>query len=248
MKIKALLMVAGILCATTSHAQLDTWMMNQWLNQMQMDNARMQQQMTQQLLEMLNQQMQEWQENATATALMLPGGNDLFYAYITAGFIGLKDLDIQCITPSGRRETIPASECFAANGIIITPAKFTPGSSIVLTRKSTGETLDTSSIPDKSSSSYNTYVMNAYTTAQILGGGSVSGYGSGSSSGGGSSVTHDVTCSLCHGTGWIAGSSTPTYGNGGTHWCGECGREVPASHSHDRCPSCGGKGYITKIR
>lgn len=55
-------------------------------------------------------------------------------------------------------------------------------------------------------------------------------------------------CSLCHGKGWIAGTSTPTYGSGGTYYCSECGRNVPASHSHDRCPSCNGKGYIEKIR
>lgn len=51
-------------------------------------------------------------------------------------------------------------------------------------------------------------------------------------------------CSLCNGKGWISGSKTTTYGNLGTTWCEECGREVPTSHSHDRCPSCGGTGYV----
>ena len=50
------------------------------------------------------------------------------------------------------------------------------------------------------------------------------------------------TCSLCHGKGWIAGSKSPKYGNTGTYWCQECGRDVLMSHSHDVCPSCGGKG------
>lgn len=50
------------------------------------------------------------------------------------------------------------------------------------------------------------------------------------------------TCSMCSGRGWIAGTRTPTYGNTETHWCSECRREVPASHSHDRCPSCDGRG------
>lgn len=58
------------------------------------------------------------------------------------------------------------------------------------------------------------------------------------------SRTGRKTCSLCKGKGWISGSKTPTYGNLGTHWCKECEREVPNSHSHDRCPSCAGKGYI----
>ncbi|RHH07885.1 hypothetical protein DW228_18300 [Bacteroides fragilis] len=57
------------------------------------------------------------------------------------------------------------------------------------------------------------------------------------------SYTAKKTCTLCNGKGWIAGSKTPTYGNNGTHWCNECGRNVNASHSHDRCPSCAGRGY-----
>lgn len=55
------------------------------------------------------------------------------------------------------------------------------------------------------------------------------------------------TCSLCHGKGWIAGSKTPTYGNSSPYWCDECSREVPASHSHDRCPSCGGSGTVPDL-
>lgn len=47
-------------------------------------------------------------------------------------------------------------------------------------------------------------------------------------------------CSLCHGRGWIAGTKAPNYGTG-NYYCRECNREVPASHSHDICPSCGGR-------
>ncbi len=55
------------------------------------------------------------------------------------------------------------------------------------------------------------------------------------------------TCSLCHGKGWIAGNKTTTYGNLSPYWCDECNREVPASHSHDRCPSCGGSGTVPDL-
>lgn len=51
-------------------------------------------------------------------------------------------------------------------------------------------------------------------------------------------------CSYCGGKGWVAGSRTTTYGVTGTYYCGECGREVNRSHSHDMCPSCGGKGEV----
>lgn len=65
---------------------------------------------------------------------------------------------------------------------------------------------------------------------------------------GSNSSTYQQTCSLCKGKGWIAGSKTPTYGNSGTHWCSECRKTVNASHSHDICPSCSGKGYYNKIK
>lgn len=55
--------------------------------------------------------------------------------------------------------------------------------------------------------------------------------------------SHKKVCTLCKGKGWIAGSKSPTYGITSTHWCSECDREVNASHSHDRCPSCSGNGY-----
>ena len=63
-----------------------------------------------------------------------------------------------------------------------------------------------------------------------------------------SSSVQSVKCSLCNGRGWIPGSSTPTYGNFGEHYCYECGKTVSNSHSHDRCPSCNGKGTTTHIR
>ena len=69
-----------------------------------------------------------------------------------------------------------------------------------------------------------------------------------SNSGSSGSVVGSKTCSLCHGRGWIAGSKTATYGNGGTYWCSECQSNVGASHSHDRCPSCGGRGTVPTIK
>lgn len=65
---------------------------------------------------------------------------------------------------------------------------------------------------------------------------------------GGSSVVERKTCSLCKGKGWIAGSKSSTYGLSGKYWCKDCQQNVGYSHSHDSCPSCGGKGYINGIK
>ena len=64
----------------------------------------------------------------------------------------------------------------------------------------------------------------------------------------GGSCVGTKTCSLCNGKGWIAGCSTTTYVNTGSYYCPDCGRSVPQSHSHDICPSCGGKGTTPTIR
>ena len=68
-----------------------------------------------------------------------------------------------------------------------------------------------------------------------------------SDDGGQGSMVRRTTCGLCHGKGWIPGSKTPTYGNMGEYYCEECDRMVSYSHSHDRCPRCGGKGYYNDI-
>lgn len=62
------------------------------------------------------------------------------------------------------------------------------------------------------------------------------------------SSTYNETCSFCNGKGWTAGSRTPTYGSTRQTFCKKCNAWVNPSHSHDRCPSCGGKGYRTRIK
>lgn len=49
------------------------------------------------------------------------------------------------------------------------------------------------------------------------------------------------TCSFCGGTGWITNDDAPDF-TGGTKWCSRCNKEVRMSHSHEKCPSCGGSG------
>ena len=68
------------------------------------------------------------------------------------------------------------------------------------------------------------------------------------SSEGGSSAVERKKCSLCKGKGWTVGSKNSTYGLSGKYWCEDCQQNVSYSHSHDRCPSCCGKGYINSIK
>lgn len=69
-----------------------------------------------------------------------------------------------------------------------------------------------------------------------------------SSSGSSLSRTKKRTCSMCHGRGWIAGTSGVSFDSSTSYYCKECGREVPSSHTHDTCPSCRGEKEIITIR
>ncbi len=60
--------------------------------------------------------------------------------------------------------------------------------------------------------------------------------------------TERVECSNCHGKGTVAGTSTASFSSSSSYYCDECHRTVPSSHSHDRCPSCMGKGYVIRIK
>lgn len=65
-----------------------------------------------------------------------------------------------------------------------------------------------------------------------------------SSPGSSTNKTLQNKCSLCKGTGKIAGEVT-TYGSGSDYWCNTCQKTVPASHCCQCkvCPSCNGRGY-----
>ena len=48
-------------------------------------------------------------------------------------------------------------------------------------------------------------------------------------------------CGACDGKGWIP-STSGVASFGQDKWCSECRKKVPASHYHETCPSCKGKG------
>lgn len=90
--------------------------------------------------------------------------------------------------------------------------------------------------------------LNAHTHGQNGSYGNVVTNTNQSSSGASPSRTKKRTCSMCHGRGWIAGTSGVSFDSSTSYYCKECGREVPSSHTHDTCPSCRGEKEIITIR
>lgn len=242
-----LIMIAA--ASVPANAQMDSWMLDQWLNQMNMDVIQQQQQLGRQFQELVEAETQRQADMASATCIMLPNGNDTFFGYITFLYLSKDRVELTMTDASGRNTVLPSSDYFYTFGKMLTPAIFTPGSKLTVSDKTTGKVYSTSSIPRKSSPRYESYVRNGYAIAKSLGAQGGGSYDTSPSYGGttqGNTVT--TTCSLCGGKGWIAGNKTPTYGSTTTRWCDACRQEVAASHSHDQCPSCGGKGTIGKIR
>lgn len=95
---------------------------------------------------------------------------------------------------------------------------------------------------------FDTNIAINFTFQKILSSAPGSGYPFGGGLDKNGSIVGEKTCSYCKGKGWVGGFKTPTYGQGRSYYCSECGKEVSASHSHDRCPSCMGKGTVPTIR
>lgn len=243
------MLIAVAAVCLPSKAQFDTWMLNQWLNDMHMDVYRHQQELGRQFQELVKEETERQRKLSTATCSMLPNGNDTFFGHITFLYLSRDRVKLEMTDASGKRTVLPSSSYFYVSCEMLTPAIFTPGSKLTISDKDTGKVYDVCTIPKKGTPEYDSFVRAGYAIANSLGsqGG---GYSSPAPSvgGGSQSVVTTSTCSLCKGKGWIQGFKTPTYGNTTRQWCDECRMEVSSSHSHDRCPSCGGKGTIQHIR
>lgn len=248
-RIAFLVFAFTVITVTTVQAQMETWMLNQWINQMNTNTRQHEEQMVKELEKAFKTERERQKSQATAVCSLLPNGNDTFFAYVTLLYLGKNDVELIEADSFGDETIIPPSSYFFANGTIITSAIFTPGTIVAVRNKETGKILSSQEIPPLNTPQYTSFVQKGYQLAKILSsqnaytGDTQSGYNGVQ----GTSTTRS-TCSLCGGKGWIAGSSTPTYGDTSTHWCTECQRTVGASHSHNRCPSCSGLGYIKKSR
>lgn len=250
MRLRLLLLTfASAVMALPVKAQMDSWMLDQWLNQMNMEVYQYQQQLGRQLQGLIKDEIKRQQEQSTATCLMLPNGNDTFFGYITFLYLSKDRVKMTVVDASGDNTVLQASSCFSAANNMLTPSIFTPGSKLIISDKNTGKVYTVCSIPKKESPDYENYVRNGYIIAGRLGAGG-GGYSTDMPSGDSyqRSGTSTSVCSMCGGKGWISGSHTPTYGSTSRYWCEECDMEVGPSHSHDRCPSCSGLGYTKKIK
>ncbi len=241
MKQKLLFLLIACLGLTSSvKGQMDTWMLNQWLNQINMDVYQQQQKLFDEYMKLLDAESKRRDANATAVCILLPGGADIFFARIQTLYLDLNNVEVVHQFPDMREKIIPSSSYLALNGTIITNSVFKPGHTVLVRRKDTGKILSETTIPSKNTMAYQKFLHGAQQAAQAYGNSNQNFKFPMTSPG--STKTRTKVCSLCRGQGWIAGSKTPVYGTSGSYWCEECGREVYASHSHDRCPSCGGSG------
>lgn len=229
----------------TTYAQLDTYMMNQWLNQMNTDMYIQQQKMVQDLQKLVESESKRQEENAMASCNLVISNNDKFFAHIYLAYIVPEKIEILYTTPDDAWESeLPSSSYFYANGQIVTTAFFGPGYTVIIRRKDTGKILCEKTIPSKRSAAYRTFVQNSLLLEQRM-----SNNGNYYSVPENNEIVEDSyintrpskKCSLCYGKGWIVGANAPDY-TGGTFWCDECDREVNVTHTHERCPSCNGTG------
>lgn len=236
-----LFIVLSIAFQINATAQYDTYMFYQGLNQMVMDFNRQLQANDKILIDALDAEAKRMDANATASCVMLPYGEDLFYAQITLVYVNANNIRIEVEDMFGDVDVVPSSSYVTIGQNIVTNSMFEPGSTIYIKRKDTNKVLTKASIPSKSSSNYAQYLSNAYLLAKRYNNmnNSSSNFNYSTEK---SSSSHSI-CSFCEGKGWKEGSKTPVYGSSTKIWCDVCDEFVNPSHSHDMCPACMGKGY-----
>ena len=105
-----------------ANAQMDSWMLDQWLNQMNMDVIQQQQQLGRQFQELVEAETQRQADMASATCIMLPNGNDTFFGYITFLYLSKDKVELTMTDASGRNTVLPSSDYFYTFGKMLTPA------------------------------------------------------------------------------------------------------------------------------
>lgn len=235
------ILLVGMFSHQNLMAQYDTYMFYQGLNQMVMNFYQQLEANDKILIDAINAEAKRMDANATASCVMLPYGEDLFYAQITLLYVNANNVRIEVEDIFGDVDVVPSSSYVAVGQNIVTNSMFEPGSTVYIKRKDTNKVLAKSSIPSKSSSNYAQYLANAYLLARRYN--NMNNSSSNFDYSTEKNTTSRSTCSYCGGKGWVEGSKTPVYGSSTQRWCDECDKLVNPSHSHDMCPACMGKGY-----
>ncbi len=207
----------------------------------------------QMMMDAINAEVKRMDENATASCIILPQGQDRFFVHIALVYINGNNVTISIKDEFGDKRKIYSDSYSIVGQNIITNSIMEPGSTIYVRRKDSNKLLAKATIPSKDSPDYERFLANAYAISQqysnMISSGMNGNYApvyNNSTSSGTTTNRSKHTCSFCNGKGWRAGSKTPTYGSTTRYWCEECDRMVNPSHSHDVCPSCSGRGYIVK--
>jgi len=228
-------------------AQYDTYMFYQGINQMYMNMYQQQQANDKMLMDVINAEAKRRDANATASCVILPQGNDQFFAHITLVYVNAGNIEITIEDELGRVQFVTSDSYAVVGANVITNTLLEPGNTIYIRRMDTSKLLAKASIPSKDSSNYEEYLARAYVISQRyvnMMSGTNGSYIPNNNNSSTSTTKGKKVCSFCDGKGWRAGSKSPTYGSTSKRWCDECDKLVNPSHSHDVCPSCMGKGYI----
>lgn len=155
--------------------------------------------------------------------------------YVAFRFVSANEAQI--ILPNGRSITLPFARYYQRNETYTfeNGTEFFSISGLYLSFK-----------PNPSNKNYSSakYVGVDQSSASSLSVGQSSGTPSSHSAQESTGSPTQRKCTLCDGKGWRAGNRTTTYGQSEQTYCSECGGYFPPSHSHDRCPSCQGNGYV----
>lgn len=205
-------------------------------------------QMTQQFNQACEDYRKQMEKISNVSIMAVPCPDNSFFLIMgSVGNVDRKNITLYT-TRNGRRTSKPLTSYPYQLAYIVTPAEFLPGDEICIYYNE--KIQQTEKIPTLDSPQYNNFcqlrLKQAQNLLQTTMQNNIPNINPPTS--GGQKYTKQSQCTFCNGRGWIQGNRTPLYGVTVITYCGECGGYFSNSHSHDRCPACQGRGYITKIQ
>lgn len=169
MRLRLILFLFVSFITVTIRAQYETMMLNDWLNQLNMESYRQQQQMGEQLMGILNQESERQKKTATVVCLILPGESpDTFFAHVSLVYLNSDELELIRELPDGTKKSLSPSSYFTCMGTIITPSVFGPNMTFLIRNKNTGKIVSEKCIPSSGTAEYSDFVEKAQFCAKML--------------------------------------------------------------------------------